>query len=46
MSYALRNQPLKGLYLIYQLISTVLVRIPLWILLSIPRLDDFTAQPS
>jgi len=36
-AYALRHQPAKGLYLIYQLISTLLVRIPLWVILAIPR---------
>ena len=34
---AFRRQPLKGLYLTYQLIATLFVRIPYWVLLSIPR---------
>jgi hypothetical protein len=34
---AFRRQPLKGLYLTYQLIATLLVRVPIWVLLSIPR---------
>ncbi|KAJ3903323.1 hypothetical protein F5879DRAFT_923166 [Lentinula edodes] len=37
MASLLRLQPLKGLYLIYQLISTVLIRLPIWVLTSIPR---------
>ncbi|KAF8893844.1 Alpha/Beta hydrolase protein [Infundibulicybe gibba] len=37
MSSVFRHQPLKGLYLTYQLFSTLFVRIPLWVLLSIPR---------
>lgn len=32
-----RRQPLKGLYLIYQLVSTLVVRLPLWIVMNIPR---------
>lgn len=36
MTFAtLRHQPIKGIYLTYQLLSTVLVRLPVWILLSI-----------
>ncbi|KAF8161172.1 Alpha/Beta hydrolase protein [Crassisporium funariophilum] len=37
MPYAFRNQPLKGLYLTYQLLATLFVRFPLWVLLAIPR---------
>ncbi|KAF8897030.1 Alpha/Beta hydrolase protein [Gymnopilus junonius] len=37
MPYAFRHQPLKGLYLVYQLITTLFVRFPLWVLFSIPR---------
>jgi len=44
MSYALRHQPLKGLYLTYQLLTTLLVRFPVWVLLSLPRLDDHYPQ--
>ncbi|KAF9070641.1 hypothetical protein BDP27DRAFT_1419873 [Rhodocollybia butyracea] len=36
MPRLLRHQPLKGLYLTFQLFSAVLVRIPLWIVLAIP----------
>lgn len=36
-SFVFRKQPVKGLYLLYQLISTLLVRIPLWVILAIPR---------
>ena len=34
---AFSRQPLKGLYLTYQLIATLFVRVPLWVLQSIPR---------
>ncbi|KAF8633318.1 hypothetical protein AX17_004491 [Amanita inopinata Kibby_2008] len=37
MLYAFRNQPLKAVYLSYQLLSTLLVRFPLWILFAIPK---------
>ncbi|KDR75808.1 hypothetical protein GALMADRAFT_122117 [Galerina marginata CBS 339.88] len=37
MPYAFRHQPLKGLFLTYQLITTLFVRFPLWVLLNIPR---------
>ena len=37
MPYAFRNQPLKGLYLTYQLLSTLLIRFPIWVLLGLPR---------
>lgn len=33
----LRIQPFKSLYLTYQVLSTLFIRIPLWILLAIPR---------
>ncbi|KAJ3735812.1 Alpha/Beta hydrolase protein [Lentinula guzmanii] len=33
----LRYQPLKGLYLTYEFFSTVFLRVPLWILTSIPK---------
>ncbi|KAJ4483323.1 Alpha/Beta hydrolase protein [Lentinula aciculospora] len=33
----LRYQPFKGLYLTYEFFSTVFLRIPVWILTSIPR---------
>ncbi|KAF9070640.1 Alpha/Beta hydrolase protein [Rhodocollybia butyracea] len=36
MTRLLRHQPFKGLYLTFQLFSTVLVRIPLWVALAIP----------
>ncbi|KAF5316867.1 hypothetical protein D9611_003972 [Ephemerocybe angulata] len=32
-----RQQPLKGLYLVYQLISTIFVRLPLWAFLNAIR---------
>ncbi|KAK7053375.1 hypothetical protein VNI00_004001 [Paramarasmius palmivorus] len=31
------RQPLKGLYLTYQFFSTVFIRLPVWVVLSIPR---------
>ncbi|PFH51558.1 hypothetical protein AMATHDRAFT_142257 [Amanita thiersii Skay4041] len=37
MSFAYRRHPLKGLYVIYQLLTTMFVRIPWWILLTIPQ---------
>jgi len=37
MPYTFRYQPLKGLYLTYQLIITLIIRLPLWVLLSLPR---------
>ncbi|KAF8960369.1 Alpha/Beta hydrolase protein [Flammula alnicola] len=37
MPYAFRNQPLKGLYLTYQLIATLFARFPLWVLFNIPK---------
>ncbi|KIK67329.1 hypothetical protein GYMLUDRAFT_37424 [Collybiopsis luxurians FD-317 M1] len=33
----LRLQPFKGLYLTFQLFSTILVRIPLWFVLAVPK---------
>ena len=46
MPYAFRNQPLKGLYLTYQLITTLFIRFPVWVLLSLPRLADYALQPT
>ncbi|KAF8350264.1 Alpha/Beta hydrolase protein [Amanita rubescens] len=37
MSFPFRNQPLKGLYIIYQVLSTFFIRIPWWALRSLPR---------
>ncbi|KAF5354962.1 hypothetical protein D9756_005368 [Leucocoprinus leucothites] len=37
MAYQYTKQPVKALFLAYQVLSTLLVRIPLWVLLSIPR---------
>ncbi|KAF8183122.1 Alpha/Beta hydrolase protein [Pholiota molesta] len=37
MPYAFRRQPLKGLYLTYQLILSIFVRFPLWAVFNIPR---------
>ncbi|KAF8960370.1 Alpha/Beta hydrolase protein [Flammula alnicola] len=37
MPYAFRNQPLKGLYLTYQLIAILFVRLPLLVLFNIPK---------
>ncbi|KAH8828060.1 endoplasmic reticulum protein [Flagelloscypha sp. PMI_526] len=34
--YSFTKQPLKGLYLTYQIVSTVFFRLPLWTLLAIP----------
>ena len=33
----LRAQPAKSLYLLYQALSVVTVRLPWWVLISIPR---------
>ena len=41
---AFRRQPLKGLYLTYQLIATLFVRVPFWVLLSIPRYVFFLTR--
>ncbi|RDB28750.1 Esterase [Hypsizygus marmoreus] len=35
MAYTFRYQPLKGMYLTYQAMSTLLLRVPLWVLLAI-----------
>jgi hypothetical protein len=35
MPYAFRNQPLKGLYLTYQFLSTLFIRFPFWVLLGL-----------
>ncbi|KAF8070528.1 Alpha/Beta hydrolase protein [Lyophyllum atratum] len=37
MRYPYRHQPLKAIYLTYQLLTTALVRIPLWVLLATPK---------
>ncbi|KAJ3841615.1 Alpha/Beta hydrolase protein [Lentinula raphanica] len=37
MLFSLRHQPLKALYLTFDFVGTVLVRAPLWLLLSIPK---------
>ncbi|GLB37506.1 putative steryl acetyl hydrolase [Lyophyllum shimeji] len=37
MQYPFRRQPLKAAYLTYQVLTTLLLRIPLWVLLAIPR---------
>ncbi|THH11468.1 hypothetical protein EW146_g8029 [Bondarzewia mesenterica] len=37
MVHAFRKQPLRAIYLIYELITTVLFRIPFWILSNIPK---------
>ncbi|KAJ3796265.1 Alpha/Beta hydrolase protein [Lentinula aff. detonsa] len=37
MAPLLSRQPFKGLYLTYQLFSTVFFRVPIWILTSIPK---------
>ncbi|KAM6497910.1 Alpha/Beta hydrolase fold [Amanita muscaria] len=37
MPFAFRNQPLKGLYSTYQVLTTVFLRLPWWILCSLPR---------
>ena len=46
MPYAFRNQPLKGLYLTYQLVTTILIRFPVWVLLSLHRLANYALQPT
>ncbi len=46
MSYSYNKQPLRGLYLIYQALSTLLIRIPLWILLAIPKLVFLGLSPA
>ncbi|EGO00804.1 hypothetical protein SERLA73DRAFT_178747 [Serpula lacrymans var. lacrymans S7.3] len=37
MVHELQHQPARGLYLAYQIISTLFFRLPFWILVSIPR---------
>ncbi|KAJ3790850.1 Alpha/Beta hydrolase protein [Lentinula aff. detonsa] len=37
MPLSLRNQPFRALYLTFDFVGTVLVRAPLWLLLSIPK---------
>ncbi|KAF9451938.1 alpha/beta-hydrolase [Macrolepiota fuliginosa MF-IS2] len=37
MAYPYRKQPFKTLYLTYEALTTLFVRIPLWILLGFPR---------
>ncbi|CAA7259121.1 unnamed protein product [Cyclocybe aegerita] len=37
MPYAFRHQPLKGLFLTYQLLTTLCIRFPLWVLLNLPQ---------
>ncbi|KAK2463212.1 hypothetical protein APHAL10511_004867 [Amanita phalloides] len=37
MVFAFRHQPLKGIYIAYELLSTLLVRVPWWILRSTLR---------
>ncbi|KAJ3724596.1 Alpha/Beta hydrolase protein [Lentinula raphanica] len=37
MLFSLRHQPLKALYLTFDFVGTVLVRAPLWLLLSLPK---------
>jgi hypothetical protein len=33
----LRMQPFKGFYLTYQILTTLFIRVPLWIVFAIPR---------
>ncbi|KAJ3547208.1 hypothetical protein NMY22_g1741 [Coprinellus aureogranulatus] len=35
--HTFRHQPLKGLYLVYQFVSTLFIRLPFWILSNTPR---------
>ncbi|RXW16779.1 hypothetical protein EST38_g9085 [Candolleomyces aberdarensis] len=35
-SFPFRQQPLKGLYIVYQLVSTLFIRLPFWIITSLP----------
>ncbi|KAF9486222.1 alpha/beta-hydrolase [Pholiota conissans] len=37
MAYAYRKQPIKALYLLFQLIALVVVRFPLWFVVNIPK---------
>ncbi|KIJ59088.1 hypothetical protein HYDPIDRAFT_33534 [Hydnomerulius pinastri MD-312] len=37
MVHELRNQPFRGIYLTYQLVTTSLIRYPLWFLFSLPK---------
>jgi len=46
MAYPFGRQPLKGLYLFYQFITTVFIRVPLWVVLNIPRYVSYSALQS
>ncbi|KAF9033249.1 alpha/beta-hydrolase [Hymenopellis radicata] len=35
--YQYSRQPVKGLYLLYQLCATLFIRIPVWVLLALPK---------
>lgn len=37
MAYQYTKQPLRTLFLVYQGLSTLFVRLPLWVFLGIPR---------
>lgn len=37
MAISLRHQPYKALYTAFEFVGTVLVKVPFWLLLSIPR---------
>ena len=37
MSHLLRVQPFKSLYLLYEAVTTTLVRLPLWFIFALPR---------
>ncbi|KAK2462087.1 hypothetical protein APHAL10511_006550 [Amanita phalloides] len=37
MPFTFMHQPLKGIYIVYQLLTTLLIRIPWWTLRSLPR---------
>ncbi|KAI0051191.1 alpha/beta-hydrolase [Auriscalpium vulgare] len=37
MVHEFRSQPIKGIYLCYEVFSTILVRFPLWIIINLPK---------
>lgn len=37
MVYELRRQPFRGIYITIQLLQTYLIRMPIWVLLSLPK---------
>ena len=47
--YAYRHQPIKGIYFTGQIVLTLFVRLPFWVLTSLPRfvfsIDVVTSSP-